>query len=137
MSTYSLFHSAPILHPRGWTLRFAAVAVMLTLSLLSVTAQNLQLVLSVDKTQADIGSSEMFEFRIQYNCASTITDAFSAQLTDTLPASVNVVGIVDSPHVASSNLVGNTVTFDFIDPLPAGATGDLILQCRFFPDDTQ
>ena len=98
----------------------------------SAVSQNLQAVMSVDKTQADIGSREMFEFTIQYNCASTTTDSFATQLTDTFPASVEVVGIVDSPHIAASSVSANTVTFDFIDPLPAGATGDLIIQCRFY-----
>jgi uncharacterized repeat protein (TIGR01451 family) len=88
---------------------------------------------SVDKT--DVLSGETFTYTLQYRCASITDPCSNVTVTDVLPTGVNFHSLVGSVHTigqAGAYDAGTrTVTFDFIDPLPAGSTGELSIVCYF------
>lgn len=82
-----------------------------------------------------------FAYRLTYNCASTTGPCLGAQVVDLLPPEVAFVSTVPaSPtgDVASVTVTPNfggsgrtRVLFTMISPLPAGNSGDLIVNVRF------
>lgn len=86
-----------------------------------------------------IGAS--FGYRLTYNCSSTSGPCLSAQVVDLLPPEVAYISTV--PASATGDVAGITVTpnfggsgrtrvlFTLITPLPAGNSGDLIINVRF------
>ncbi len=82
-----------------------------------------------------------FGYRLTYNCSSTSGPCLSAQVVDLLPAEVQYISTVPaSPtgDVAAINVTNNfggsgrtRVQFVLITPLPAGNSGDLIINVRF------
>jgi len=89
--------------------------------------------ISLSSNVASIETSETFIYTIQYRCASITEDCIGAYITDQLPSSLRYVGVVNSSHVANSNYdePSKTVTFNFVDPLPAGSTGSLEIFAEF------
>ncbi|MFZ1496846.1 MAG: hypothetical protein WAS72_07310, partial [Saprospiraceae bacterium] len=90
---------------------------------------------SVDKT--DLLSGELFTYTLQYRCASTTTDCNNVTVTDVIPPGMIYNSLTGSVHTIGQtgtyDSATRTVTFDFIDPLPAGSTGELTITC-FFPN---
>jgi len=82
-----------------------------------------------------------FTYRLTYNCSSTSGPCLSAQVVDLLPAEVQFISTVpNSPtgDVATINVTANfggsgrtRVQFVMITPLPAGNSGDLLVNVRF------
>jgi uncharacterized repeat protein (TIGR01451 family) len=82
-----------------------------------------------------------FGYRLTYNCSSTSGPCLGAQVIDLLPAEVQQVSTVPaSPtgDVAAINVTPNymgtgrtRVVFTMISPLPAGNSGDLLINVRF------
>jgi len=82
-----------------------------------------------------------FAYRLTYNCASTSGPCLGAQVVDLLPPEVSYISTV--PASATGDVAAVTVTpnfggsgrtrvlFDMISPLPAGNSGDLIINVRF------
>ena len=72
-------------------------------------------------------------FTLQYNCISTIAGGQAATITDSIDPFMTVTGLINSAHIASSsfNPVTNMVTFEFVDPLPAGSTGEVKIITEF------
>ncbi|HEX9982148.1 MAG TPA: GEVED domain-containing protein [Thermoanaerobaculia bacterium] len=105
--------------------------------------------------QVDAGNTRTtgatFGYRLTYNCSSTSGPCLNAQVVDLLPAEVQYVSTVPaSPtgDVAAINVTNNfggsgrtRVQFVMINPLPAGNSGDLVINVRFpngtTPDGTQ
>ncbi|MEM8964586.1 MAG: hypothetical protein AAGD38_24075, partial [Acidobacteriota bacterium] len=96
----------------------------------------------------DVGQT--FGYRLTYNCSNTSGPCLGAEVIDLLPAEVDFVDTVPASPTGDVALIevtpnfggtGRTrVRFDLIDPLPAGNSGDLLINVRFpngsTPDDT-
>ncbi|NJL27131.1 MAG: hypothetical protein HC897_04210 [Thermoanaerobaculia bacterium] len=86
-------------------------------------------------------TGQTFGYRLTYNCSSTSGPCLSAEVVDLLPAEVQFVSTVPaSPtgDVAAINVTPNfmgsgrtRVQFVMISPLPAGNSGDLLINVRF------
>jgi uncharacterized repeat protein (TIGR01451 family) len=99
--------------------------------------------------QVDAGNTkqtgEAFAYRLTYNCSSVSGPCLNAQVVDLLPASVQFLSTVPaSPagDVAAINVTNNfmgsgrtQVQFVMNSPLPAGNSGDLLIDIQF-PDGT-
>lgn len=120
------------------------VVVVLAVGLLGAAGAVAQpLVKSV--IQVDPGNTKLvgatFGYRLTYNCSSTSGPCLGAEVIDLLPPEVQFVSTVPaSPtgDVAAIQVTPNymgtgrtRVRFDMIDPLPAGNSGDLIINVRF------
>jgi large repetitive protein len=95
--------------------------------------------------QVDPGNTkpvgQTFGYRLTYNCSSTSGPCLNAQVVDLLPVEVQFVSTVPaSPtgDVAAINVTPNfggsgrtRVQFVLINPLPAGNSGDLLINVRF------
>jgi large repetitive protein len=102
---------------------------------------------SLTKTavQVDPGNTKQtgqtFGYRLTYNCSSTSGPCTGAQVIDLLPAEVQYISTVPaSPTgaVAAINVTPNymgsgrtRVQFTMISPMPAGNSGDLLINVRF------
>ena len=91
--------------------------------------------LSKSVVQVDPGNTkttgQTFIYRLTYSCDNTNTDCFGAQVIDNLPPEVQYISHVATSDVDSVNVSGNLITFNMIDPLPAGNSGDLLINVRF------
>ncbi|HWM93055.1 MAG TPA: IPTL-CTERM sorting domain-containing protein [Thermoanaerobaculia bacterium] len=95
--------------------------------------------------QVDPGNTKQtgqtFGYRLTYNCSSTSGPCLGAQVVDLLPEEVQFISTVPaSPtgDVAAINVTPNfggsgrtRVQFVLISPLPAGNSGDLLINVRF------
>ena len=95
--------------------------------------------------QVDPGPSkptgQTFGYRLTYNCSSTSGPCLNAEVVDLLPAEVQYLSTVPaSPtgDVAAINVTPNfggsgrtRVQFVMVTPLPAGNSGDLLVNVRF------
>ncbi|MDC8014151.1 GEVED domain-containing protein [Tahibacter soli] len=114
---------------------------VLGLAATSVPAQSL----TKTAIQVDPGNTKQtgqtFGYRLTYNCSSTSGPCIGAQVVDLLPAEVQYVSTVPaSPttSVAAINVTPNfggsgrtRVQFVMVNPLPAGNSGDLLINVRF------
>jgi large repetitive protein len=95
--------------------------------------------------QVDPGNTKAtgatFGYRLTYNCSSTSGPCLGAQVTDLLPLEVQLVSTVPASPTGDVAAVTTTpnymgtgrtrVVFTMISPLPAGNSGDLVLNVRF------
>ena len=85
--------------------------------------------------QAEVETGEPFEYVFNYRCASINDNCEGAIITDALPPEVEFIPgtIASTPHVDhyAYDAGTHTITWTFVDPLPAGSTGILKLQVRF------
>ncbi|HXU29397.1 MAG TPA: GEVED domain-containing protein, partial [Thermoanaerobaculia bacterium] len=89
--------------------------------------------------QVDPGNTKLtgqtFGYRLTYQCNATVGNCLNAVVTDVLPPEVVFVSAVGTSDVASTTTPSagstGTVTFTLINPLPAGNSGDLIINVRF------
>src|SRR5689334_22728458 len=123
------------------TARAAIFIVILALAAAPAIAQPL----AKSAIQVDAGNTKQtgqtFGYRLTYNCSSTSGPCLNAQVVDLLPPEIQLVSTVPaSPtgDVAAINVTNNfggpgrtRVQFVMINPLPAGNSGDLILNVRF------
>jgi uncharacterized repeat protein (TIGR01451 family) len=119
----------------------SAAALLICLSALPANAQPLV----KSAIQVDPGNTKQtgqsFGYRLTYNCSSTSGPCLNAEVVDLLPASVQELSTVPaSPtgDVAAINVTANymgsgrtRVQFVLINPLPAGNSGDLLINVRF------
>ncbi len=86
---------------------------------------------SVDKSVATTG--EEFTYTIHYRAASLNQNFTAVKITDLLPSSVEFVAAYGSQHTTSFAYSPgtHTVTFNFIDPLLAGSTGEVKIIVKF------
>ncbi len=118
-----------------------AAALIFGLTALAANAQPLV----KSAIQVDAGNTKQtgqaFGYRLTYNCSSTSGPCLNAEVDDLLPASVQYISTVPaSPtgDVAAINVTPNymasgrtRVQFVLINPLPAGNSGDLLINVRF------
>src|SRR5947209_5754224 len=82
--------------------------------------------LSVSNTSPMTG--EPFSTTVSYSCASATFDCLNAVLSVTLPAGFDpATSVTTTPHVKTATYNGATrkVTWTFVSPLPAGASGQV------------
>jgi uncharacterized repeat protein (TIGR01451 family) len=120
-----------------------AGAAVLIFGLTALTASAQPLIKSA--VQVDPGNTKQtgqtFGYRLTYNCSSVSGPCLNAQVVDLLPPEVQYVSTVPaSPtgDVAAINVTPNfggsgrtRVQFVMINPLPAGNSGDLLINVRF------
>lgn len=107
----------------------------------------LELKQSVEGNLTSVLAGQSFTYKLQYRCASTTEDCENVQLKSILPAELDefleqVAPTGDShPHIATVIQSGGDVTWQFINPLPAGSTGELTLAIKLLngqtPDGTE
>jgi uncharacterized repeat protein (TIGR01451 family) len=124
-------------------LRALVVATFVAVFSLAVPASSQPLVKSA--IQVDPGNTKQtgqtFGYRLTYNCSSTSGPCLNAQVVDLLPIEVQELSTVPaSPtgDVAAINVTPNfggsgrtRVQFVMVTPLPAGNSGDLLINVRF------
>lgn len=127
--------------PRAVRAILTAVFLTLTFAASAALAQPL----AKSAVQVDPGNTKQtgqtFGYRLTYNCSSTSGPCLNAEVVDLLPAQVQFVSTVPaSPtgDVAAINVTPNflgsgrtRVQFVMITPLPAGNSGDLLINVRF------
>jgi uncharacterized repeat protein (TIGR01451 family) len=134
--------------------RFIAAAATVLFLALAVHPADAQPLLK-SAIQVDPGNTKQagqtFGYRLTYNCSSTSGPCLGAEVIDLLPPEVQFLSTVPaSPtgDVAAINVTPNfggsgrtRVQFVLINPLPAGNSGDLLINVRFpigsTPDGTQ
>lgn len=112
---------------------------LILLSLLMFTASNasaadiLQVDLTSDQTQLSVRDYQQMKLTMRYNCSSTTSNATNAVMTMVLDSNLDMVSLIGSIHTVSTNYDTATrkATFTFKNPLPAGSTGEVIIQARF------
>lgn len=111
---------------------------LLLAMVMSVSAQakpQLSLEQTVSKTTVKAG--EPFTYSLRYRCASTTEHCENTKVIGILPATLNNsyshVAPTDSVHIASHGYSKSQrkVTWTFVNPLPAGSTGELSLTVDF------
>lgn len=117
----------------------AAVA-QATLSAPIAAQPLLKSAVSVDPGSTKL-TGQTFGYRLTYNCSNTSGPCLNAEVDDLLPAVVQFISTVPaSPtgDVAAINVTNNfggsgrtRVQFMMITPLPAGNSGDLLINVRF------
>ncbi|MDF3127782.1 SdrD B-like domain-containing protein [Kiritimatiellaeota bacterium B1221] len=110
--------------------RFFVFGALLTGFLTSAQA-DVEVFKSIKGGLTEVDAGETFSYSLQYRAASTTTDFFNATLTDDLPEGLEFVGLVGTVHTDSFTHNNGLVTVNFVDPLPAGSTGDIELKVRF------
>jgi len=129
-----------------WGTRLFAVVVLCVLPLVGLAAAPavaqplLKSAVSVDPGNKKT-TGQTFGYRLTYNCSSTSGPCLNAEVDDLLPIEVQFVSTVPaSPtgDVAAINVTNNfmgsgrtRVQFVMINPLPAGNSGDLLINVRF------
>lgn len=108
------------------------------LGLSSLSQANLEVVKGIKNNLTTVQTGQTFTYTLQYRAASTTTDFFGATLVDQLPEGIQFQSLVGTVHVNSFNYDAGsrTLTVNFIDPLPAGSTGEIEVNVRFAPGTT-
>jgi uncharacterized repeat protein (TIGR01451 family) len=118
---------------------------ILASSLLSIATAAAAQPLQKSAINVDPGSTKQtgqtFTYRLTYNCSSTSGPCLNAQVTDLLPAEVQFVDTVPAAPAGDVSAVNVTpnfggsgrtrVQFVLNTPLPAGNSGDLLIDVRF------
>jgi uncharacterized repeat protein (TIGR01451 family) len=125
----------------GWTL---AVALMLLSGMLllapGVSRAQEEGELRIVKTVAEdvVLTGQHFTYFLRYRCASINTDCRNVVVTDVLPPELagdgaEVILVGGLPHLTNQTYdeATRTAIWSFVDPLPAGSTGELKLRVRF------
>jgi len=100
------------------------------------TAQTLQLQKQVIGSTT-VPSGQAFTYRLLYNCLSTTAPCVQAKIEDVLPPELSglaaYVALTGSGQTTSAtyNATTRTATWTFVNPLPAGSTGEVTLTVRF------
>ncbi|MDA8020243.1 MAG: hypothetical protein MPN21_22630, partial [Thermoanaerobaculia bacterium] len=117
------------------------VLVLYSASSSPAVAQSIQkAAVSVDPGNTKL-SGATFSYRLTYSCNNTSADCSAARVVDLLPPEVDFVDTIPATptgDVSAINVTPNfmgtgrtQVEFVMIDPLPAGNSGDLLINVRF------
>ncbi len=119
--------------------RFLKKLFVLTLiGLTSAAMAGLEVTKTIANGLTSVQSGQTFTYKLQYRAASTTTDFYSTTLTDILPPGIEFQSLVGTVHMASYTYNAGTreLKIFFIDPLPAGSTGEIDVNVRFTPGST-
>lgn len=98
-------------------------------------APQLQLTLTASVSTVAVGTK--FDYTLQYKCASITENCAAATVTDVLPAALSGaaadVTLVGSAHTtaAAYAAAARSAKWTFVNPLPAGSTGQLTMTALF------
>ncbi len=91
--------------------------------------------LELNKTtsSSSVQTGATFIYYLQYRCASLTENCEGTFISDPLPPEVEFVSVSGSSHTVNESYDSgsHTVTFDFIDPLLSGSTGQVQVEVRF------
>jgi len=96
-----------------------------------------QLQLSLSASASSVASGTVFTYTLQYQCASLTENCVAATVSDVLPAALSGaaadVAMVGSAHTTAQTYTAATRTakWTFVNPLPAGSTGQLSMSVKF------
>ena len=96
-----------------------------------------QLQLSLSASVSSVASGTVFTYTLQYQCASLTENCAAATVTDVLPAALSAaasdVTMVGSVHTTAQSYTATTraAKWTFVNPLPAGSTGQLAMSVKF------
>ena len=92
-----------------------------------------QLSLSTQGPTAPILTGQTFSIRMSYRVASTTGSIADGKLEVVVPAEMEYIGFVTSPHVASYayDPANRRLTATYVTPLAAGTAGDVDLQLAY------
>jgi uncharacterized repeat protein (TIGR01451 family) len=94
------------------------------------------------KGAATVKAGEILEYSLRYRCASTTEHCENVQVTGDLPPALNgaltAVALTKSPHITNAIYDPDTrkIRWDFINPLPAGSTGEITLEVQTVNGET-
>ncbi|MEO8606576.1 MAG: SdrD B-like domain-containing protein [Chloroflexota bacterium] len=99
-----------------------------------------QLIITKDANVTQAHPGDIIDYQIDYNCFSTTTSCNAPNIVDYLPDEVIYTGSTGSTHTIGSTGIyssaNNSVTFQFVDPLPAGSTGFVRIRVKVRNDGT-
>ncbi|MFY8003897.1 MAG: isopeptide-forming domain-containing fimbrial protein, partial [Chitinophagaceae bacterium] len=130
--------------PQSTFKHLLALVAFLCLSTISLYAQktvNFTLAASIDNAAAGVNSGDLFIYKLNYQCSSFDTSGRNVVATLVLPDKVvpfstspfsSSVSFDDS-QVASVtyNAATKTITVTYVDPLPAGSSGQLQIRMKY------
>lgn len=97
----------------------------------------LELTKTIEGDLSDIESGELFTYLFQYRCVSITEPCENVVVTDVLPpelsqdaGDVTLIGTIHTTDEIYDPATG-TATWVFVNPLPAGSTGELRMGVRF------
>jgi len=96
-----------------------------------------QLQISMTSSVSSVAAGTVFSYTLQYKCASITENCVAATVTDILPVELSAtatdVTMVGSAHTTAQVYTAATRTakWTFVNPLPAGSTGQLTLTVKF------
>ncbi|MFM8332581.1 MAG: SdrD B-like domain-containing protein, partial [Candidatus Methylumidiphilus sp.] len=96
-----------------------------------------QLQLTVTTSVSSVAVGVVFDYTLQYKCASITENCLAATVTDVLPVELSGaasdVTLFSSAHTTAVAYTAATRTakWTFVNPLPAGSTGQLKLSVKF------
>lgn len=96
-----------------------------------------QLQISVAASVSSVAAGTAYDYTLQYQCASLTENCVAATVSDVLPAALSAasadVTMVGSAHTTAQTFTTATRTakWTFVNPLPAGSTGQLKLSVKF------
>jgi len=84
-----------------------------------------------------VNAGTQFTYVLSYRAASTTTNFYNAFLTDVLPVGLNYASAVGTPHTSNITYTAatRTIRVNFINPLPAGSTGEIEINV-LYPNGT-
>lgn len=121
-----------------WKALRGGIAATLALGFATASLAGLEATKGIKDNLTSVPSGQTFTYKLQYRAASTTTDFFGTTLTDVLPEGVEFQSLAGTVHVVSftHNPATRELRVNFIDPLPAGSTGELEVNVRFTPGST-
>lgn len=101
-----------------------------------------ELTKTIDGGLTTIDSGAVFTYVLQYRCVGIVANCDNVTVSDVLPPELaggaGDVVLIGTPHTTGQTYdpATRTATWTFINPLPAGSTGELRMQVRFPPGVT-
>ncbi|MFQ5629737.1 MAG: hypothetical protein ACE5I1_13315, partial [bacterium] len=111
---------------------------LLAVLLYQPTQAQSSLDITASASASTVLSGKHFTFTLQYSFASLVANGRNVKITAPIPSELEYVTAVQSVHTTgvSYSTTSKTVTFTFIDPLPAGSTGEVQITVKFHKGST-
>ncbi|MBP7829703.1 MAG: hypothetical protein KA248_07280, partial [Kiritimatiellae bacterium] len=110
-----------------------ALAALLGLARVHGAFADVEVTKSIKGGLTQVNSGVQFTYVLSYRAASTTTNFYGAYLTDVIPPEVQYISAIGTPHTSNIVYTSSTRTLrvNFINPLPAGSTGEIEINVRF------